>query len=198
MRRAQLAPAVAARHTQRGVCAHSRVPLPPRFLSRQLDRPAAVGGAKFISASAWRLCLIKFLAQMNPAADVLAMASLEVDISKLSMGECITVKWRGKPVFIRSRTEDEIAEAADVNLAELRDPENDLDRVQKPETLIVLGVCTHLGCVPINKAGDYNGWFCPCHGSHYDTSGRIRKGPAPLNMEVPPYSFIEEEKLLIG
>jgi len=176
----------------------SRVPLPPRFLSRQLDRPAAVGGAKFISASAWRLCLIKFLAQMNPAADVLAMASLEVDISKLSMGECITVKWRGKPVFIRSRTEDEIAEAADVNLAELRDPENDLDRVQKPETLIVLGVCTHLGCVPINKAGDYNGWFCPCHGSHYDTSGRIRKGPAPLNMEVPPYSFIEEEKLLIG
>ena len=122
---------------------------------------AMIGGAKFISASAWRLCLIKFLAQMNPAADVLAMASLEVDISKLSMGECITVKWRGKPVFIRSRTEDEIAEAADVNLAELRDPENDLDRVQKPETLIVLGVCTHLGCVPINKAGDYNGWFCP-------------------------------------
>ena len=135
MRRAQLAPAVAARYTQRGVCARSRVPLPPHFLSRQLDRPAAVGGAKFISASAWRLCLIKFLAQMNPAADVLAMASLEVDISKLSMGECITVKWRGKPVFIRSRTEDEIAEAADVNLAELRDPENDLDRVQKPETL---------------------------------------------------------------
>ena len=91
-----------------------------------------------------------------------------------------------------------IAEAANVNLAELRDPENDLDRVQNPETLVVLGVCTHLGCVPINKAGDYNGWFCPCHGSHYDTSGRIRKGPAPLNMEVPPYSFIEEEKLLIG
>ena len=91
------------------------------------------------------------------------------------MGECITVKRRGKPVFIRSRTEDEIAEAANVNLAELRDPENDLDRVQNPETLVVL-----VGCVPINKAGDYNGWFCRCHGSHYDTSGRIRKGPAPL------------------
>ena len=103
------------------------------------------------------------------------------------MGECITVKWRGKPVFIRSRTEDEIAEAADVNLAELPDPENDLDRVQNPETLVVLGVCTHLGCVPINKAGDYNGWFCPCHGSHYDTSGRIRKGPAPLTQHGGTY-----------
>ena len=90
-----------------------------------------------------------------------------------------------------------VVRGRDVNLAELRDPENDLDRVQKPETLIVLGVCTHLGCVPINKAGDYNGWFCPCHGSHYDASGRIRKGPAPLNLEIPPYA-LDSGKLVIG
>ena len=88
--------------------------------------------------------------------------------------------------------------AANVDLSTLRDPENDLDRAQKPELLVVLGVCTHLGCVPINNAGDYGGWFCPCHGSHYDNSGRIRKGPAPLNLEVPPYSFLEETKVLIG
>ena len=158
---------------------------------------------------------------MNPSADVLALASLEVDISKLQPGDCMTVKWRGKPVFIRARTgacpracppqrtaptllfaavsaADEIAEAASVDLSELRDPENDADRCEKPELLVVLGVCTHLGCVPINNAGDYAGWFCPCHGSHYDNSGRIRKGPAPLNLEVPPYSFLEEEKLLVG
>ena len=129
---------------------------------------------------------------------MLALANLEVDISKLQVGECMTVKWRGKPVFIKSRSEEDIAEAANVDLSTLRDPENDLDRAQKPELLVVLGVCTHLGCVPINNAGDYGGWFCPCHGSHYDTSGRIRKGPAPLNLEVPPYSFLEEDKLLIG
>jgi len=157
-----------------------------------------LGGARFIAASAWRLLLIKFLAQMNPSADVLALANLEVDISKLSPGDCITVKWRGKPVFIRYRTDDEIASSAEVDMSELRDPEADLDRVQKPETLVVLGVCTHLGCVPINNAGDYAGWFCPCHGSHYDVSGRIRKGPAPLNLEVPPYSFMDEGKLMIG
>eukprot|EP00962_Isochrysis_galbana_P003900 scaffold1093_cov148-Isochrysis_galbana.AAC.2 len=163
---------------------------------------------------------------MNPAADVLALASLEVDIGKLQEGDCITVKWRGKPVFIRYRsgkfsepcltvdrasnkltlcctgcvcsTEAEIAEAAAVDMSELRDPESDLDRVQKPEMLVLIGVCTHLGCVPINNAGDYSGWFCPCHGSHYDVSGRIRKGPAPLNMEIPPYSYLEDTKLLIG
>mgnify|MGYP003685876591 CR=1 FL=1 len=94
--------------------------------------------------------------------------------------------------------ESEISEAASVDMRELRDPENDLDRCQKPEYLVLIGVCTHLGCVPINNAGDYSGWFCPCHGSHYDISGRIRKGPAPLNMEVPPYSYIEDTKLLIG
>jgi len=159
---------------------------------------AMIGGARFMAASAWRLVLIKFLAQMNPAADVLALASLEVDISKLNTGDCMTVKWRGKPVFIRARSDEEISEAENVDLSELRDPEADADRCQKSDTLVVIGICTHLGCVPINKAGDYSGWFCPCHGSHYDTSGRIRKGPAPINMEIPPYSYMEEKKLLIG
>ena len=160
--------------------------------------PLATGGARFLGASAARLLVIKFLAALNPAADVLALASLEVDVSKLEPGNCMVVKWRGKPVFVRARTDEEIEQAANVSMGELRDPETDEDRVQKPETLVVLGVCTHLGCVPINGAGDFNGWFCPCHGSHYDTSGRIRKGPAPLNLEVPPYKFVEDTKLLVG
>ncbi|KAJ3020191.1 hypothetical protein HKX48_001191 [Thoreauomyces humboldtii] len=107
--------------------------------------------------------------------------------------------WRGKPVFIRHRTADEIAEANSVALSELRDPETDADRTKKPEWLVMLGVCTHLGCVPIGEAGEYGGWFCPCHGSHYDISGRIRKGPAPLNLEVPVYDFNEADgKIVIG
>lgn len=111
----------------------------------------------------------------------------------------MTIKWRGKPVFIRHRSADEIAEANSCDVTELRDPETDDVRVlEGPEWLVVLGVCTHLGCVPIPYAGEYHGYFCPCHGSHYDTSGRIRKGPAPLNLELPPYKFIEEGKLLIG
>ena len=157
-----------------------------------------LGGARFIGASSARLLVVKFLAAMNPAADVMALANLEVDISKLAEGSCMTVKWRGKPVFIRARTPAEIDEATSVQQSELRDPAADEDRCVKPETLVVLGVCTHLGCVPINGAGDFGGWFCPCHGSHYDTSGRIRKGPAPLNLEVPPYQFMEDTKLLIG
>lgn len=141
--------------------------------------------------------------QMNPAADTLALASIEVDVSGIAEGQAITVKWRGKPVFIRHRTKDEIALAADASLADLRDPEADVDRVQKPELLVIQGICTHLGCVPLGQKvsevkGDFNGWFCPCHGSHYDTSGRIRKGPAPTNLEVPPYAFISDNVIRIG
>ena len=141
--------------------------------------------------------------QMNPAADTLALASIEVDISALAEGQAITVKWRGKPVFIRHRTADEISRAADTSLEELRDPESDADRTQKAEYLVIQGICTHLGCVPLGQKvgevkGDYNGWFCPCHGSHYDTSGRIRKGPAPTNLEVPPYAFISDTVVKIG
>jgi len=157
-----------------------------------------IGGARFLGASAARLLVVKFLAAMNPAADVLALASLEVDISNLQEGNCMIVKWRGKPVFVRARTADEIEQATSVAMSDLRDPATDEDRVQKPEYLVCIGVCTHLGCVPINGAGDFGGWFCPCHGSHYDTSGRIRKGPAPLNLEIPPYEFIDDGKLLVG
>ena len=126
------------------------------------------------------------------------MASLEVDLGAVLPGTSITVKWRGKPVFIRRRTEGEIASATSVDVSTLRDPQQDGERVVKPEWLIVLGICTHLGCVPVGNAGDYGGWFCPCHGSHYDTSGRIRKGPAPLNLEVPQYKFLEDNKILLG
>lgn len=135
---------------------------------------------------------------MSASADVLALASAEFDVSALDVGKTMTVKWRGKPVFIRHRTQAEIDSANAVSMSALRDPESDEDRVEKPEWLVVLGICTHLGCVPTGNAGEYGGWFCPCHGSHYDVSGRIRKGPAPLNLEVPPYKFVGDEKILIG
>jgi ubiquinol-cytochrome c reductase iron-sulfur subunit len=155
-------------------------------------------GAVGAGAFAWPL-----IDQMNPAADTLALASIEVDVSKIAEGQSITLKWRGKPVFIRHRTAAEIAEAEKVISADLRDPEEDAARVQKPEYLVVLGVCTHLGCVPLGQKvgevrGEYDGWFCPCHGSHYDSSGRIRKGPAPTNLEVPPYSFLSDAVIRIG
>ena len=106
--------------------------------------------------------------------------------------------WRGKPVFIKRRTQDEIAEARSVDLKDLPHPEKDEDRAKNPEWLVMLGVCTHLGCVPLGDKGEYNGWFCPCHGSHYDTSGRIRKGPAPTNLEVPKYEFLNSNTIKIG
>lgn len=122
----------------------------------------------------------------------------QVDIGAIQPGQVITVKWRGKPVFIKHRTAEQIAEAATVNVSELRHAQTDAERVTKPEWLIVLGVCTHLGCVPLPNAGDYNGWYCPCHGSHYDGSGRIRRGPAPLNLEVPTYKFLTDTKVVLG
>jgi ubiquinol-cytochrome c reductase iron-sulfur subunit len=153
---------------------------------------------RFAYASTARVLVVKFVSSMSASADVLAMASAEFDLSEIEQGKTITVKWRGKPVFIRHRTPAEVDEEAQVPMTHLRDQETDEERTLKPEWLVVLGICTHLGCVPINNAGDYHGWFCPCHGSHYDVSGRIRKGPAPLNLEIPPYKFIEEQKILIG
>ena len=140
---------------------------------------------------------------MNPSADVLALSSTEVDISEIAVGQSITVKWRGKPVFIRRRTEQEIELARAVETTDLSDPESDADRVQYAEWLILVGVCTHLGCIPLgNKIGDprgdFGGWFCPCHGSHYDASGRIRKGPAPKNLGIPEYKFLDETLVKIG
>jgi ubiquinol-cytochrome c reductase iron-sulfur subunit len=139
-----------------------------------------------------------FIDQMNPDASVKALASTEVDLTPILPGQSITILWRGKPVFIRRRTSEEIAEANQVKLDDLPDPQNDEDRVQNPEWLIMVGVCTHLGCIPLGQKGDYNGWFCPCHGSHYDTSGRIRKGPAPKNLEIPNYVFLDDHTVRIG
>ena len=142
--------------------------------------------------------VLPLIDQMNPDASVKALSSTEVDVSEVSPGQSITVLWRGKPVFIKRRTEEEISKARDVDLKELIDPEKDEDRAKNPEWLVMLGVCTHLGCVPLGDKGEYGGWFCPCHGSHYDTSGRIRKGPAPTNMEVPKYEFVNNNTIKIG
>jgi len=159
------------------------------FLFIATGAVAAVGAASAV----WPL-----INQMSPDASTLAMASTEVDISAIPVGQIVTVKWRGKPVFIRHRTPQEISAAEDVNLATLPDPQADSARVQKPEWLIVVGICTHLGCIPLGHQGAYDGWFCPCHGSVYDTSGRIRQGPAPRNLAVPTYSFLTDAKVKIG
>ncbi len=165
-------------------------------------------GAVTAGAAVWPL-----IDQMNPSADVLALASIEVDIGDVEPGTQLTVKWRGKPVFIRRRTADEIAAARAVPLDDLKDQgaENkNLDRDadasdqnrtldEAGEWLVMIGVCTHLGCVPLgNGAGDFGGWFCPCHGSHYDTAGRIRKGPAPKNLEVPKMALVSDTVIKLG
>ncbi|KKA28899.1 hypothetical protein TD95_004159 [Thielaviopsis punctulata] len=157
-----------------------------------------VGAMGAVSAAGAKSTVQEFLVNMSASADVLAMAKVEVDLNAIPEGKNVIIKWRGKPIFVRHRTAAEIAEANKVSVSSLRDPQADADRVKQPEWLVMLGVCTHLGCVPIGEAGDFGGWFCPCHGSHYDISGRIRKGPAPLNLEIPPYEFPEEGKLVIG
>lgn len=159
-------------------------------------------GARIMYGSMARLTVMKLVHSLSASADVLALSTIEVDISGIQEGTTFSAKWRGKPVFIRHRTADEIAQARadDGDLTSFRDPETDGERVQDAEGkyIVVIGVCTHLGCVPIDRAGDYGAWFCPCHGSHYDQSGRIRKGPAPLNLEVPAYKYLDEKTLLIG
>lgn len=164
------------------------------FIDLLVNTTAVFGAA----AVAWPI-----ISSLNPSQDVLALASIEVDISQIEVGQAITVKWRGKPVFIRRRTPEEIKTAEAVDISTLRDPQTDDQRVEKPEWLIVVGVCTHLGCVPQGQKpseprGQYGGWFCPCHGSEYDTSGRIRRGPAPLNLEVPQYTFTSDTLVTIG
>ncbi|PZR80458.1 MAG: ubiquinol-cytochrome c reductase iron-sulfur subunit [Hyphomicrobiales bacterium] len=151
-------------------------------------------GAAGAAFAAWPL-----IDQMSPDATTLAAASAEVDIGNIAEGQVVTVKWRGKPIFISHRTQKEIETARAVPLSELRDPESDESRVQKPEWLIVIGICTHLGCVPLKNDGPYEGgYFCPCHGSVYDASGRIRYGPAPYNLALPPYKFASDTKVTIG
>ncbi len=172
---------------------------PPEASTRRdfLYLTAASFAAVAAGSVAW-----PFVHQMNPAADTLALSSTEVDLAPIEKGQAITVFWRGKPVFIRHRTEEEIAKA-DEAVPDLRDPELDKDRVKKPEWLVMVGICTHLGCVPLGQKetdakGEYGGWFCPCHGSHYDTSGRIRKGPAPKNLIIPSYEFTSDTLIKIG
>lgn len=151
-----------------------------------------------VGAIAW-----PFIDSMNPARDVLALSTTDVDLKGIPVGAAVTVVWRGKPVFIRHRTPQEIEAARNVPLSALPDPEPDSERVKKPEWLVLIGICTHLGCVPLgqkptDQKGPYGGWFCPCHGSAYDTSGRIRQGPAPENLIVPPYAFTSDTSIRIG
>ncbi len=164
------------------------------FLLHSTVAVGALGGAMMV----WPL-----VDSMNPAADTLSLATTEFSVDGIAPGQGITVVWRGKPVFVRHRTEEEIAAAQAVELGELPDPQDDASRVERPEFLILVGICTHLGCIPMGMKqteprGDFGGWFCPCHGSHYDTSGRIRRGPAPTNLEVPPYEFVSETTVRVG
>lgn len=164
------------------------------FLYLATGAMGAIGAA----LAAW-----PFIHSMNPAADVLALSSVEVDLAPIQVGQRITVKWRSQPVFIAHRTKEEISEAEKVNLEDLRDPQADSARVKKPEWLVMIGICTHLGCIPLGQGqgdprGDWKGWFCPCHGSQYDTSGRIRRGPAPANLAVPEYKFLTDTTIRIG
>lgn len=175
---------------------HADEPTRRDFLYVATGSLAAVGAA----AAIWPL-----IDQMNPDASVLALASAEFDIGAIPVGQEITVKWRGKPIFIRHRSEEEIAAAESVDVSSLPDPQPDDARViegpggeLEKQWLVVVGICTHLGCVPLSYRGEYDGYFCPCHGSVYDTSGRIRKGPAPTNLEVPPYEFVSDTRIKIG
>lgn len=173
------------------------------FLYVMTGAAAAVGAA----AVAW-----PFIDQMNPSAATRALASIDVDVSAMEPGQAITVKWRGKPVFVRYRTDKEVEEGRAVDLADLKDkmariadnpgaPATDENRSAgegRENWIVMIGSCTHLGCVPVGLAGDYGGWFCPCHGSHYDTAGRIRKGPAPENLHIPQFEFTSDTNIVIG
>lgn len=157
--------------------------------SRKLFSYMFTLGAGVSAAYLGKTVATSFVLSMAASADVLALAKIEVNLSEIPEGKNMTYKWRGKPLFVRHRTPEEIAQEEAVNIDILRDRQKDSERVVQPEWLIVLGICTHLGCVPIANAGNFGGYYCPCHGSHYDSSGRIRQGPAPLNLEVPPYEF---------
>lgn len=175
----------------------SENPLSPKDESRRKLLTTTAYGAAGIGATC---AILPFIDSMNPSSDVEALASTEVDLTNIKLGEEKKVMWRGKPVSIRRRTPAEIAEAKAVDLKELRDPQEDSARVKpgKEEWLITIEICTHLGCIPIAGQGEYKGWFCPCHGSQYDTSARIRKGPAPKNLEIPPYEFVSDKLIKIG
>ncbi|WFD42787.1 quinol--cytochrome-c reductase [Malassezia psittaci] len=188
----------------RGFSTTSRALETPDFSQYRTKSPEAhrafsyflIGSFGALATASARSTVTNFLATMSASSDVLALAKVEVEMANIPEGKNAIIKWRGKPVFVRHRTQDEIKEAESVDVSKLRDPQTDEQRVKRPEWLVMIGVCTHLGCVPIGEAGEYDGWFCPCHGSHYDISGRIRKGPAPLNLEVPEYDFNDDENKL--
>jgi ubiquinol-cytochrome c reductase iron-sulfur subunit len=162
------------------------------FLYIATGAVAAVGGAA---------ALVPLIAQMNPDASTIAAgAPVEIDLAPIADGQIVKVFWRSKPIFIFHRTKKEIDEAKNVDVNSLPDPEPDSERVKSghEQWLVVIGICTHLGCIPLAHQGEYDGWFCPCHGSQYDSSGRIRKGPAPKNLYLPPYKFVSDSKIQIG
>jgi ubiquinol-cytochrome c reductase iron-sulfur subunit len=174
---------------------------PPDGTKRDLLELIAGAGAAILAGG----ITVALIDSMNPSKDVLAVSSVEFDLTPIALGSGITVMWQGKPIFIRHRTDKEIASARDVNLADLRDPQTDQSRVKTghDQWIVLIGICTHLGCIPLgNKPtdmrGEWGGWFCPCHGSQYDTSGRIRKGPAPLDLFLPPYAFESDTRVKIG
>jgi len=189
-------PARASRRQQIGDCAVAHTETSGTTTRRDfLYIATGAVGAVGAAAMVW-----PFISQLQPDASVLALSTTEVDLSPIADGQIVTVQWRGKPIFISHRTAQEIKSAQDTPLSDLKDPQPDQDRVKpgKDQWLVVIGICTHLGCVPLGHSGQYNGWFCPCHGSVYDTSGRIRQGPAPLNLEIPPYAFTSDTKIVIG
>ncbi len=160
----------------------------------------ATGAVTVVGAA---LAAWPFINAMNPAANVLALSTLEVDLAPVEVGQSITAVWRGKPIFVRHRTEEEIAQAVAEDSVDMKDQQLDADRAPRPQWLVMIGICTHLGCMPLGQKradpkGEFGGWFCPCHGSHYDTSGRIRKGPAPTNLEIPEYAFLDDIRIKIG
>jgi ubiquinol-cytochrome c reductase iron-sulfur subunit len=174
----------------------------PNVNSDDMGRRAAtyviLGGGGVLTAHGAKNVVTQFLSSMSASADVLALAKIEVDLTTIPEGKNAVFKWQGKPLFVRHRSQDEIDEVRGVDVSTLRHPEGDETRVIKPEWLVLVGVCTHLGCVPIANSGEYGGYFCPCHGSHYDASGRIRKGPAPENLPVPTHEFASEDLLVVG
>jgi len=166
-------------------------------ISRRAFTYMMVAGMGVTTIHAGKNIVVDFISTMSASADVLALAKIEVDTTNIPEGKNVVFKWRGKPLFVRHRSAEEIEDVRSVEVASLRDPEDDVVRVKDDKWLVVIGVCTHLGCVPIANAGEFGGYYCPCHGSHYDASGRIRKGPAPLNLEVPEHNF-NGDVLVVG
>jgi ubiquinol-cytochrome c reductase iron-sulfur subunit len=185
---------------------NSTHPANSQFLTEELERKELDRHKSYVMTAALGSILVysggnlawKVVSTLLPTRSVQALASVEIDIGGIPEGKTCLFKWRGKPIFIAHRTPEDITREDGVDVGALRHQEADADRCPNPEWMVVIGICTHLGCVPIANAGNFNGYFCPCHGSHYDASGRIRQGPAPLNLEVPPYKFMDENTILIG